>query len=167
MRMKALRLSGLIVIVMTLALMAYGLRASEQSNSDMEEILKLHQALLESHIRSDVDGVLAAESEQLVVVSGGKVEFPTKAERFHQFERYLNSVEFDEYRDLVSPIVRVSDDRTLGWLIAQVKIAGRQTTSDGEQIPVDAIWAWIELYEKHDSRWIRVGEVSNVKPANP
>ncbi|UCC48977.1 MAG: hypothetical protein JSV41_02035 [Gemmatimonadota bacterium] len=155
------------MIVVTLALVAYGLRVGEQSNSDVEEILKLHEALLESHIRYDVDGVLAAESEQLVVVSRGEVEFPTREERFHQFERYFESVEFEQYRDLIGPIVRVSDDRTLGWLIAQVKIAGRQTSSDGEQVPIDAIWAWIELYEKHDGRWSRIGEVSSVRPPNP
>lgn len=153
-------------MVVTLALMAYGLRASEQSNSDVDEILELHRALLESHIRYDVDGVLAAEAEQIVLVSRGEVEFPTKAERFYRFERYLKSVEFEEYRDLISPIVRVSDDGTLGWLIAQVKIAGTRTSGDGEQTPVDAIWAWIELYEKHEGSWIRIGEVSSFKSPN-
>ncbi|UCC73976.1 MAG: hypothetical protein JSV86_05310 [Gemmatimonadota bacterium] len=167
MRMKALRWLGLVVIIVTVILTTYSLSADEQLNDDVEQILKLHRELIESHISRDVDGVLAAESEELLVVSGGEVHFRTKAERFAQFERYFRSVEFAEYRDLIDPIVRVSDDRTLGWLTAQVRIAGTQTDSAGEQNPFDMIWAWIELYEKHDGRWVRIGEVSNVKSSNP
>jgi len=121
MRMGILRLSGLVLMVVTPALFACALRAGDQSNDDADAILRLHQELLDSHIRHDVAGVLAAESEQLVVVSRGEVHFPSRAERFNQFERYLCSVEFEEYRDLIDPMVRVSDDGTLGWLIAQAR----------------------------------------------
>jgi hypothetical protein len=49
-------------------------------------------------------------------------------------------------------------------LIAQVKITGNQLGRQGEKVPFDSIWAWIELYEKREGRWFRVGEVSNIKP---
>lgn len=167
MRIKSFLVIGLVTFVTSFSLMTHVPQAQDQSGSDTEEILTIHKDLLASHLRNNVAGVLKAEADKIVVVSRGEVLFPTKVERAMQFERYLKQVEFEEYRDLISPIVRVSKDGTLGWLIAQVRIVGTQTDSDGTSIPIESTWAWIELYEKHDGRWFRVGEVSNVKPPVP
>ena len=86
------------------------------------------------------------------------------AQRVPQFEEYLQNTEFDEYRDLIDPIVRVSADGTLGWLICQVEMVGTYKGMSGDDAKLDAVWAWVELYEKRDGRWLRVGEVSNVRP---
>jgi hypothetical protein len=166
MRTQFLRIIGLLFLLASISIVAFRINAEDQSNSDIEKILKLHRELLESHMKYDADGVLAAEPEQIIVVSRGEVRFPTKAERFSQYKRYLRNAEFVEYRDLITPIVRVSEDGTLGWLIAQVKIAGTWSNKDGEKAPIDSVWAWIELFEKRDGRWLRVGEVSTVKSSD-
>ena len=31
-------------------------------------------------------------------------------------------------------------------------------------VAIDAIWAWIELYEKRDGEWRIIGNVSNRRP---
>ncbi len=164
MRTQSLRVTVSLLLLASVSHITPVLNAGEPPDSDIDQILKLHRELLESHIRYDAHGVLAAEPEEIIVVSGGEVRFPRKAERVSRYERYLENVEFTEYQDLIGPIVRVSDDGTLGWLIAQVKITGTVTDGDGEKTPIDSVWAWIELYEKRDGRWLRVGEVSNVKP---
>jgi hypothetical protein len=61
-------------------------------------------------------------------------------------------------------VVTVSDDGTLAWLVCQVRIEGTRTPPSGEPRPVDSTWAWIELYEKREGEWVRVGNVSNMKP---
>lgn len=167
MRIKSFWVIGFVTFVTSFSLMTHVPKAQEQSRSDIEEILTIHKDLLASHLKNNVAGVLEAEADKIMVVSRGEVLFSTKVERAMQFERYLKRVEFEEYRDLISPIVRVSNDGTLGWLIAQVRIVGTQTDIDGTSIPIESTWAWIELYEKHDGRWLRVGEVSNVKPPVP
>ena len=53
---------------------------------------------------------------------------------------------------------------SLGWVIAEVEIKGTRTSDDGESMPVEAIWAWIELYEKREGVWKAVGNVSNRRP---
>jgi hypothetical protein len=76
---------------------------------------------------------------------------------------YLKATNFRQYRDEVPPVVNVSQDETLGWVIAQVYAQGEQATSDGQVSPIQFISAWIELYEKRDGRWLRTGNVSNFK----
>ena len=163
MKITSLRVTVCVILFTAVCSLAFILKAEDEPNEDVEEVLKLHGELLESHMKYDAHGVLAAEPDDIVVVSRGEVLFPSKVERIFQYEQYLKSTEFKEYRDLIRPIVRVSDDGTLGWLIAQVRIVGTRSRSNGEKTPIDSVWAWIELYEKRDGRWFRVGEVSNVK----
>lgn len=131
---------------------------------DVEEILAIHKALIAAHLEYDVDALLEAEPDSILVVSRGEVQHQKRAERIEQYRGYLGSARFSEYRDLIEPIVRVSEDGTMGWLIAQVKIAGQWSGDGSEAVPFDWTWAWIELYEKQDGRWRRIGEVSNMKP---
>ena len=163
MNVQSVAVSVVVALCVLAAGISSSLGAEGGADGDIERIREIHEKLLESHLRRDAGGVLGAEADGIIVVSGGEVHFPTREERVSLFERYLGGTEFTEYADLIDPIVRVSDDGTLGWLIAQVRIAGTHTNSVGEKRPVDSIWAWIELYEKRDGRWFRVGEVSNVK----
>jgi hypothetical protein len=156
---------GILGVAVVSALPTVGTGPGDRRHSDVEQILLLHKAVLDAHKAGDVDGLLAAEPDEIVSVSRGEVSFPKKSERVRNFERYLQITEFEEYRDLIDPIVRVSDDGTMGWLIAQVKISGTQPGRE-ERVRIDSVWAWIELYEKRGGRWFRVGEVSNVKPRN-
>jgi hypothetical protein len=59
--------------------------------------------------------------------------------------------------------VTVSRDGTLGWVVVQVEAKGVQQTAGGTE-PIGFVCAWIELYEKRDGRWYRVGNVSNFRP---
>ena len=80
-------------------------------------------------------------------------------------EPYLRATTFSVYKDVRTPIVTISDDGTLGWLITEVEVRGTHVAEDGTETPVEAIWAWIELYRKRDGQWTMVGNVSNRRPA--
>lgn len=162
--MRTIPTIGILVIVLAFVTPAFSTDADEKRNQDVEEILRLHNELIEAHKVGDVDKLLAPEPEQIITVNRGEVLFENKSERIPQFKQYLEDTEFSAYRDLIDPLVRVSKDGTLGWLIAQVKIAGTRTYDVGESKSFDNVWAWIELYEKKNGRWYRIGDVSNVKP---
>ncbi len=39
-----------------------------------------------------------------------------------------------------------------------------QRAADGTETPVEADWAWIELYQKQEGAWRGIGNVSNRRP---
>jgi hypothetical protein len=159
--MRTRLLTGILVVVgAAIAAVASG----ETASKDAAEILRLHKELLDAHKNDDVEKWLSAETDRITVGNRGEVLFQTKAERRGHIEDYLQSAEFEMYEDVIEPIVRVSDDGTLGWLICQVEIVGSRVSGEGETVSLDSVWAWIELYEKIDGRWYRTGNVSCVKP---
>jgi hypothetical protein len=119
---------------------------------------------MQAHRESNVDLLLRSEAPDTVSANRGEITQPTLDARRARFEQYLGSTRFAEYVDLVPPIVRVSDDGSLGWVIVQVRGAGVQTRQDGSSQPVAFESAWIELYERRDGTWYRVGNVSNFRP---
>ena len=131
--------------------------------NDVEQLLALHQKVLEAHLKSDVDILLADEGDSYVIANRGSVTHPAKEARRQRLGPYLQATRFEEYRDEIPPVVTVSQDGTLGWVVVQVYARGQQTTAEGTAVPLEFVSAWIELYEKQNDRWRRTGNVSNFK----
>ena len=127
------------------------------------QLLALHEEAMRAHRESDVELLLRSEGAAFISVNRGQITEPTLEARRARFQRYLETTRFTEYVDLVPPIVRVSADGSLGWVIVQVRAVGVQTTQDGGSQPLAFESAWIELYERRGDSWYRVGNVSNFK----
>jgi len=119
---------------------------------------------MRAHRESNADLLLLSEAPDFISANRGQITQPTLDARRARFQQYLGTTRFAEYIDLVPPVVRVSDDGSLGWVIVQVRAAGVQTTQDGGSQPLAFESAWIELYERREGSWYRVGNVSNFKP---
>jgi len=131
--------------------------------SDVEQLRALHEKTLRAHRESRVELLLEDQAADMVIVNRGAVSRPSLDERRASFGAYFGRTAFSEYRDLVEPIVTVSSDGSLGWVIVQIGAKGIQT-EDGRKKPIEFVSAWVELYQKRDGRWYGVGNVSNFKP---
>ena len=152
-------------LVVAAAVLSLVLPATAQyGGDDRDALLAMHREVLEAHKARDVTRLLSAEPDEIVTVGRGEVSRSDKKDRIAMFERYLGSTEFTIYRDMIDPLVRVSDDGTLGWVIVQVEIAGTHSAESGEKTEFGSQWGWIELYEKRNGQWYRTGTVSSRKP---
>jgi hypothetical protein len=138
---------------------------ADPASSDNDRLLALHEEVMRAHRKSDIDLLLAAEEDDYVVANRGEITRPDRRARRERLGPYLRQTRFTTYRDKVPPVVRVSADGSLGWVIVQVEARGEQTTPSGTVEPIEFESAWIELYEKRNGRWFRVGNVSNFKPS--
>jgi hypothetical protein len=131
---------------------------------DADRLRALHEKVMQAHRHGNVELLLEDEAADYVVANRGEVTRPTLDDRRRRLGGYLSRTSFREYRDVIEPVVTVSNDGTLAWVIVQVKASGTQTTDAGQKEPIEFVSAWIELYQKKDGRWWRVGNVSNFKP---
>jgi hypothetical protein len=149
-----------VLIVLSFLSIPSGLFAQDRS-SDERRLLHLHAEVIRAHVERQVDLWMSLESENYISVNRGEVTFPGFSERREQRSAYLQGASFSTYRDLREPIVRISEDGSLGWLIAEVEIVGTVPDQDNGRSSFHDIWAWIELYEKTDQDWRLIGNVSN------
>lgn len=138
--------------------------AAQTADPDARELLRLHEELLAAHRAGDIDRWMAVESASYVSANNGRITYPTEEARRSGREDYLSRATFEVYEDLTPPVVRVSDDGTLGWVIAEVEVRGALRDASGEAEAFHDIWAWVELYENVDGSWLLTGNASNRRP---
>jgi hypothetical protein len=133
------------------------------ASEDERRILALHEAGLKAHMDGDIDALLSTQSEDFLLVDRGEVSSPSKQERRDFLGPYLASTKFEYYRDKVPPLVRVSRDGTLGWVAAQIEARGHSMGPDGKTRQLEAVFAWIELYERRGDEWVSTGNATSFK----
>ena len=139
------------------------MRSEAELEALKDELLALHQAGIQAHLDKNIDFFLQDIAPDYLSVSRGDIHRPTADAIRAQFSNYLDNTDFNEYADLSEPIVGVSADGSMGWLIAQVKVSGQQQTAAGGTQPLEFVSAWLMLYERQDDRWVRLADASTFR----
>ncbi len=130
------------------------------------ELLRVHRADREAHLRTDVDLLQERTPEVFIAVSRGKIHRPSRAAERRQFAEYFRGAKYFEWDDLEEPIVRVSKDGSMAWMITRVRVRRTQRDAAGAEKEERFVYAGIMTYEKRDGRWVRVANVSTFEPPN-
>jgi len=117
-------------------------------------LLELHASVRRAHFETDAALLVANDAEEWVNIRDGTITRRRREDAADFFRTYFEGVTYHERDDVEPPIVRVSDDGTLAWMIVHVRV--RRTKGDRE-LRFD--YAGIETYEKRGGRWVKVVEV--------
>ena len=132
--------------------------------TDEQQLLRLHRIGMDDHFFERIEGLQSVRDTSFLLANRGEVSEISQEEFDFAMGSIMNSRDHDKYDDMIRPIVKVSDDGSLGWVIVQVEVHGVMTEVPGENDPsFNFQSAWIELYEKKDGVWKMTGNVSNFK----
>ena len=138
--------------------------ASAEPSADLEkekaELLRLLHADREAHFKTDVDMLLEQSPEEFISVGLGKISRSSKADARKMFTGYFRDAKYYEWDDGEEPIIRISNDATMAWMITRTRVRRVQKTADGAEQEEKFVYAGIMTYEKRDGRWVRVANVS-------
>jgi hypothetical protein len=149
------------VLLLVAGVPAHAAESTRPMSTDERNILALHEAGLKAHMDGDIDALLAIQADDFLLVNRGEVSTPSKQDRRDFLGPYLASTKFEYYRNKVPPLVKVSQDRTLGWVAAQIEARGESMDSNGQARTIEAVFAWIELYERRGDEWVSIGNATS------
>ncbi len=132
-------------------------------SNERQALLAIYEASKRAHVNTNVEQLLANSGETFISVSNGKISRPTREDKEKFFKKYFENATYHEYDDLETPIVRVSSDGTLGWMITRLHARRTQVDKSGTSHEREFVYAGIMLYEKKDGKWIRIGNVSTLQ----
>jgi hypothetical protein len=152
-------------VIFLFAVLSVGGSALAQSKLvDLEkekaELLRLHQQDRRAHFQTDVDLLLSRHPEEFIAVRDGKIYRPKKADTRKMFTESFKGATYFEWDDLEPPIISVSNDGSLGWIIVHLKMRRTKKDAAGAEKEEKFVYAGIMTYEKRDGRWIKVANVS-------
>ncbi len=122
--------------------------------------MRLHKSHREAHFKTDVDALLANSPEETISVSRGKISRSSKDDARKRFTGYFRDAKYYEWDDAEEPIIRVSNDGSMGWMITRTRVRRVQKDAAGAEKEEKFVYAGIMTYEKRDGRWVRVANVS-------
>lgn len=136
-------------------------QASCPATDARAELLALHEAARQAHLRGDAAPLAAAIGDKLLLAENGGIRVQTKAEVAQFFAGYFSRIRYSEWRDVSPPVVQVSPDGRMGWMA--VELEARYTRADkpdeGEKSFKSS---WIATYERANCEWRMTGIASDV-----
>jgi hypothetical protein len=155
-------------LLISVLLSSLFLSISPQPAVDMEQeraaLLKQHRLDRDAHFKRDAAALVASFAPETIYVRDGRVERRSKAENLRRVEKYFASAEFTEWDDLMPPLINVSPDGRMAWMIVRLKGKYTYTAESGAKSTEEFICAWMSAYEKQGSRWVHVANASTFQP---
>jgi hypothetical protein len=143
---------------------AYAPSLVPEEKSAEAELLALHQSDRRAHFARDPEALLTTLSPEFISVRDGHVRRQSQGELRKRFTEYFQGAEFTAWDDLEPPIVHISPDGQMGWMIVRVKIAIKRYDATGKRTTQNVVMAWMSAYEKHEGKWQHVANATTVEP---
>ena len=138
--------------------------SSVDTEREKAELLRIHKADREAHFRTDVNLLQERSPAVLISVRSGRIERTSKADERAHFEEYFRGARYYEWDDLEEPIISVSGDGSMAWMITRIRVRRVQKDASGGEREQKFVYAGIMTYEKKDGTWVRVANVSTFEP---
>lgn len=149
---------------LSLLLVLFCFSAAFAQKVDLEKeraaLMEVHRTDRRAHFETDAKLLLEHSAEDFIYVGNGKISRSTRAEMKAEFEDYFKNAKYYEWDDLEPPIVRISNDASMAWMIVRTKVRRTQKQADGKDEERSFVYAGIMTYEKRQGKWVRIANVS-------
>jgi hypothetical protein len=126
----------------------------------------MHELGRTAHLEKRADLLVASFADSFLNISHGTVALRSPAESQARFQAYFDRVTFQEWDDSAPPLIRISPDGQMAYVVVQKSVRLTAPDSAGAQRPEHTVYAWVELYEKRDGKWTLMAVVSTDRPGS-
>lgn len=123
--------------------------------AEQEALLALHRKGIRAHVERNVEALVENHGDDFVSASRGKLSRSNREQTRAFFTRYFDGAAYPQYEDIEPPIVRVSDDASMAWVLSRTRVKRRDATGESS-----FVYAGMMAYEKRDGRWVRIANAS-------
>jgi len=131
---------------------------------DRAELLRLHDEARTAHLERRADLMVASFDDSLRSVSGGEVTVSSPDENRTRMQQYFDRSTFQAWDDIEPPYLRISPDGRMAWKIVRKRVRLTAPDSTGRPVAEDVVYAWVEIYEKPQDRWVLKAVASTDRP---
>ncbi|MBV6506774.1 MAG: hypothetical protein ILNGONEN_02358 [Syntrophorhabdaceae bacterium] len=130
----------------------------------VKELLEMQRQGRAAHFAKDAKLLVAAFADDFISIDAGKITRPAREESRKRMQAYFDRSEFLEWDDISSPIVRVSQDASMAYVIVHKRVRLKAKNDKGELEEETTVFAWTETYEKQNDKWTLTSVTSTRAP---
>lgn len=130
----------------------------------MNELFELHKQSRVAHFTRDAKMLVSGFADDFTNISHGKISKPSREASVNRLQNYFNNSTFIEWDDITPPVIKVSDDTTMAYVLVHKKVRLLAKDANGKEQEETEIFAWGALYRKIKGEWKLVAVVSTNTP---
>jgi hypothetical protein len=130
----------------------------------IRELSELQKKARVAHFTRNANLLVSTFADDFTSISGGKISRPAREASLNRFQNYLNRSTFLEWDDITPPVIKVSDDASMAYVLVHKKVRLTAKNENGTETEETEIFAWIEVYRKIKREWKLVAVVSTNTP---
>jgi hypothetical protein len=159
------RIAGLVSLLM-LAPFLYGCGPGVDLAAERAELMRIHELKREAHLGKDASRIAALISDDFLNIARGEITHQTQDDMIARLQPYLDRSTFLAWDDIEEPVIRISDDGTMAFVVILKDVHLTQQGENGETEEGRWTFAWTETYEKRDGQWRLTTVTSTDKPGD-
>lgn len=130
---------------------------------EKEKLLEVHAKTRQAHLELDAELMVSTFADHVFRVASGAVSQSSKDDFRKNYKEYFSSSTYHEMDDLEPPIIRISQDASMAWMIVRTQVRFTYQDETGKEAEQAFIYAGIVTYEKQDGEWLRTANVATVE----
>ena len=119
----------------------------------VNELLRIHYDARAAHFGHDAKKIYADFSDDFVSVDAGQVKMPDRDAGMKRMQAYFDASTFIEWDDITPPIIRISDDASMAYVVNHKKVRLLAKDTSGKMQEEVEVFAWVSSFRKVDGRW--------------
>jgi hypothetical protein len=120
----------------------------------IKELLELHNQARAAHFKRDAKLLVSSFADDFTDIRDGKVQKPQREASISRLQAYFNRSTFLEWDDIKPPVIRVSEDATMAYVVVQKKVKLLTKDEKGAEYEEVEVFAWVALYRKIGGKWM-------------
>ena len=121
--------------------------------SERAALLRLHETARIAHLEKRADILVASFADSVLDIARGTVTVRSRSQNRMRFQDYFDRSDITEWADLSPPIIRMSPDGQMAYVIVQKSVRLSAPDSLGVLHREHTVFAWVELYQKQNGNW--------------
>lgn len=135
-------------------------------NSAYAELQSLQKQQQEAHLTGNAALLVSVFAEDFMNIDSGMINTPTKKQASARFQSYFDRVEFITWDNIEEPVIKISKDGSMAYVIVQKFVHLKIPQSDGSEVESKTNFAWMEVWEKIEGTWKMKAISSTDKPSS-
>lgn len=124
----------------------------------IKRLIELHELQRTAHFNRDAKLLVSILADDYTEINNGKVTSSKKEDLIKRFQDYFDLATFIEWDDITPPIIEVSDDATIAYVLVNKRV--KLTTQDKKEELT--IFAWTATFKNINGNWLMTSITSTV-----
>lgn len=152
-------------VILIVAIHFVGCGRELNIENEKQILLLLHKEQQDAHLNKNAKQFVDQFANPMLSIKHGKIDTIAQDAAIERFQNYFNSVIIKSWEDITPPIIDLSEDATMAYMVVEKLVVLSYEDEEGKTIEEKTHFAWVSVFKKQENgEWKIVCNISTNEP---